>query len=468
VARGEQDVERLGRRLALGWTLAYAVVIVAVSLWPASLHTDSAHLSAQWASAKASVTFDPRVIRRIHSLRDLATNFLLYVPLGVLVPWSFSRARRSWLWLGALVGLLLSTSLEGAQVLTSRSPSFWDVVMNATGHLAGYLVVVIVVVRRDLSVAVFLGQKGQTPRRTLAAGLRLIYVPLLWLISLLPLNITVRGENLWLKLRGLLPDAGVVYLDPRAPWTSGRITGLVVSALLLVPFGFLGALARPERGRRGYLPAALGALAIGLAIETSQFVVVSRSVDALQIVAAAFGAMCGVLAARLWDRSAVSADDAPLRAFVWRDGLLFALVAYVLLLMVEAWRPFVPVPTSREAYDRLAQANWVPLESYVTGVRSLAIFRDAGKEAGLYVPLGMLLQAFLARVELGAFAPKRFWIALAAALGVGGTLELGQIMFPDRLVDITDVLSHGIGATVGYLILSALRREPAAPPGVAP
>jgi glycopeptide antibiotics resistance protein len=455
---GGVDVDRLGRRLALGWTLAYVALIVVVSLWPSSYRPEPEHLARQWALFGRTVTIDPHVVRHMHSLRDLATNFLLYVPLGVLLPWAIGP-RPLLLVLGGLVGPALSTAMETAQVWTSRGPSFWDIMMNAGGHLFAYGVVALVMTRRHLSAAVFLGRKGSTPRATLASGLRLMYMPLLWFISLLPLDVSVKGEILWSKLRGIHPDAGTVWLDPTAPWSVGRAIGLAVGALLLVPFGFLTYLTAPERGARRYLAAAFGGLGVGAAIEGSQLLVVSRSTDVLQVVSAGAGAMLGVAFARVWDRSAAADEATPRHQLAWTDGLLAAIVVYVLFLLVEAWRPFVFVPTSGEALSRLVHAELVPLRSYVTTTRSLAIFRDAGREAAFYLPLGMLLQAFLSKVELPAWMPRRFWVALAVAVGVGGFLEAGQCMFPDRLVDVTDVLSHAIGATVGYLLLSALRRD---------
>jgi glycopeptide antibiotics resistance protein len=454
-------LERYGRRIALGWVLAYAALIVTVSLWPGHWHFEPAHVAMKWAELRRSVTLSPRVIRDIHSLRDLATNFLLYVPLGVLLPWAIGPRPR-WLVAGALAGPALSVGMELTQVYTNRAPSLWDVAMNGSGHVFAFAIVATVMTRRRLSAALFFGHKGGTPRQTLAAGLRLIYVPLLWFLSLLPLNITVKGALVWAKMRGELPDAGYVWLDPLNPWPVARMTGLLTGALLLVPFGFLSALATPQRGHRNYPLAALGAALVATAIELGQLFVIARSLDVLQIGAGAAGALAGVWLARMWDH-ADEHEPPGARAFGWGDGLLIAMAFYVLALMVEAWRPFRLVPTSHEALSRLVHAHWIPLKAYVQQSRSLAIFRDAGREAALYVPLGMMLQAYLRRTELPAWLPPRFWLAVSAVGAIGTCLEFGQAMFPDRVVDVTDVMSHVIGGVAGYLVLSALGRERRAP-----
>jgi glycopeptide antibiotics resistance protein len=71
-------------------------------------------------------------------LVDLAANFLLYLPLGLLVALRFPRLRVS-LWAAVALGLTAGIELVQGIVL-NRSADITDVVMNAAGAIAGFLV----------------------------------------------------------------------------------------------------------------------------------------------------------------------------------------------------------------------------------------------------------------------------------------------------------------------------------------
>jgi glycopeptide antibiotics resistance protein len=457
--RDERDDAR-GRALAIVWTLCYAGLIVVVSLIPAHLDLSHEHLVGRLRMFTASLHESPR----LHSLRDLATNFVLYVPLGVLLPMT-QRPRSMWRVPGIFVGLVLSCAMESAQVATTRFPSIWDIAMNSAGYAAGYLVVARVLARRGLTAAIFVGRRVGTPRQQLAAGLRQVYVPLLTLMALLPLNITVRVSDLWAKLHGTLAQGGRIWLDPLGPWPDDRLSGLPTAMLLLMPYGFLSYVAKPQRGRRAYVRYALFGALVSAVIESLQLVVRSRSSDLVQVLCAGLGAALGVALARAWDRSPSAQEAAETHAFEWRDGLLFALLAYSLLLLVVAWRPFTFVPSFHDAWTRLVHDTaWIPLRAYMSGERSLAIWRDLLREAGWYVPLGMLLQAYLGRVSLPSWFPPRPFVALLVIGVVGTVLELGQSLIVGRLADSTDIISHLMGGLCGYLVLSALRRGRATDP----
>jgi glycopeptide antibiotics resistance protein len=458
-AHDERDIAR-GRMLAIVWTVCYAGLIVVVSLIPSHIDLSHEHIAGRLHMFTASLRESPR----LHSLRDLATNFVLYVPLGVLLPMT-QKPRSIWRVPGIFVGLLLSIAMESAQVATTRFPSIWDIAMNAAGYAAGYLVVARVLAGRGLTAAIFVGRRVGTARQQLATGLRQVYVPLLSLMALLPLNITVRVSDLWAKLHGTLGQGGRIWLDPLGPWPGDRVSGLFTAVLLLMPYGFLSYVAKPQRGRRAYVRYALLGALISALIETMQLVVRSRTSDLVQVLCAGLGAALGVGMARAWDRSPSAQEAAETHAFEWRDGLLFALCGYAILLLVLAWRPFTFVASFHEAWSRLVHDTaWIPLRAYMSGERSLAIWRDLLREAGWYVPLGMLLQAYLGRVSLPSWFPPRAFVALLVIGVLGTVLELGQSLIVGRLADSTDIISHLMGGLCGYLVLSALRRGRATDP----
>lgn len=117
-------------RLFLG---VYVLLVVYASLYPLSGWRDQgvpafAYLSAAW----------PRWV----TLFDLASNFLGYLPLGVLCALALHARRRG---LAAIVvavlsGAALSVALEAAQTfLPARVASNLDVLANTAGALAGAL-----------------------------------------------------------------------------------------------------------------------------------------------------------------------------------------------------------------------------------------------------------------------------------------------------------------------------------------
>lgn len=454
-ADARTDAQRWGWRVALAWVLAYAAVIVVVSLLPSHLRFDARGVARQLLKLRRSLTMN---VLQLHNVRDLATNFVLYLPLGALVA-AVAPLRGRGRWIGLLAGAALSTTMEAAQIVTNRFPSIWDLAMNGAGHAAGFLLVMRARAAGDFTVAIFVGRHDGSTRQRLAAGLRNVYLPALVLLALLPLHISVSPSDLWTKLGDHSIGGGRVWLSPLGPWPDARLFGLATSAALLLPYGFLSAVAFPERGRRAYVRYAVLAGLISLGIELAQLVVLERSTDVLQPFAAAIGALVGVAMARLWDRAA-RAHDPGTRAFALADGLLLALAGYAVVLIAVAWSPFAFVGSWQQAaYNLVHETAWVPLTAYAEAERSLATWRDVGHEVGWYVPLGMLLEAYLLRLRWSPRLPRRIVFALGLALALGTVLELGQGAIVGRFADSTDIISHVLGAAIGYLLLSALERR---------
>jgi glycopeptide antibiotics resistance protein len=444
--------ERRGRRAARAVTLAYVALVLLVSFVPASVDFSRAHLDEQWQMFVGSLG---RSWGQNRGPRDLATNFALYVPLGMLLPWTLT-ARSRWRVPALLAGAALSVLVELAQIPTTRFPSLWDVLSNSAGAALAYLLVSQVRARRHLSAALFVGRAG-VPREQLAAALAVLYVAVLGFLALMPYDVSLARVDLVGKWQGTAWHAGRIFADPFAPWSSGRLLGVPAALLLLLPFGFLAGLARARGLAR---IAAEGAL-VSLVIETLQVGVRSRTSDVAQVLLAGVGTTLGALLARAWSRSAGTRTRPVPRPFRLRDPLLAALLGYGVFLAPTAWAPFHAVPSLHAGLARLAhESSWVPLAAYMNGVRSLGMFRDLLLEIGLYVPLGGLLQVYLARLARPRWLPRRLLAALAVALFVGAGLELGQAFFVDKWVDTTDILSHVAGALAGYLALSAFSAPP--------
>lgn len=113
--------------------LAYGLLIVSGSLHPYSGWDSLAHWSLDFLGAPW-----PRFITRT----DLATNLLVYAPIGYALAWWFSApGRRSrGVVFGALAAAALSLCLESLQqLLPGRIASNLDVLVNSLGGLTGAL-----------------------------------------------------------------------------------------------------------------------------------------------------------------------------------------------------------------------------------------------------------------------------------------------------------------------------------------
>ncbi len=449
------DHDRLGRRVALGWTLLAALLIVFVSLAPFRFDASPAAVERNIGVFKASLLW-PRDVTW-HWVRDLATNFVFYLPLGLLLPWAQRPRHRSGSIFGLSLGALLSLALEALQVFAvARYPSFTDWLMNSAGHAFGYGIMAIIIGHYRLGPAILLGRREGTSRERLAAGLRTLYLSLLVPLSLLPLDISVQAIRLWERLQGGGDAAGRILLDPTGPWDAERLAGMVRAFALLLPAGFLDRLARGRRG--GLLQAMLLGAVVALLIESAQLVVLSRTSDVMQPLAAALGAGFGALAAMLLlapaDRAAELAPAERRRAI-----LPLAILGYCLILMVVSWRPFEFLDSPMAVARKLRfETSWIPYLHYLH-TRSLASWLDIGREIGWYIPLGLLMGLWLDHGRVRWRARVRVALGLALVLAVGIFFELGQSMIVGRYVDLTDMLNHGLGGLAGLILARLLRSE---------
>ena len=71
---------------------------------------------------------------------NLVGNVLMFVPLGILLPLAIKKLDS--LKMIALVGLLLPITVEIIQLLIGRSADIDDVILNFTGVMLGYLILI--------------------------------------------------------------------------------------------------------------------------------------------------------------------------------------------------------------------------------------------------------------------------------------------------------------------------------------
>jgi glycopeptide antibiotics resistance protein len=142
------------RELLLVLAVVYFIGIVTVTLAPT--HASRARAAALRAEPAASIELQPNLAsltcsasrasvshNRAFCMDNAVGNVVLFFPLGVLLPLVWRRLR---IWQGLMIALVLSSSIELAQYLTSgwgtnRSADVNDVILNTVGACLGLAVV---------------------------------------------------------------------------------------------------------------------------------------------------------------------------------------------------------------------------------------------------------------------------------------------------------------------------------------
>ncbi|WP_427133174.1 VanZ family protein [Pseudarthrobacter sp. S9] len=132
------------RRAATWGLTAYGLILGVVALWPSPVDRPVAGLLRK-ALRKLHLWGIPDWVD--YGRVEVASNVLLFVPLGALVAWILGM--RYW-WVGTAAGIVLSGLIELAQLLflPARFPSLADVAANSLGAMLGGLLALLLMARR--------------------------------------------------------------------------------------------------------------------------------------------------------------------------------------------------------------------------------------------------------------------------------------------------------------------------------
>jgi uncharacterized membrane protein YhaH (DUF805 family) len=222
-------------------------------------------------------------------------------------------------------------------------------------------------------------------------------------------------------------------------WSSlGHIP--VTDLLLFVPAGAFAVAAMAEAGR-SYRRAAWTVALVGSALCVLAELahgLLGLPLDAGAALTHAVGVVAGAAAAGRW----LSPLTRRLRG---RDRPGALLLAYGVVLLLWALRPFAVETSLAAVIHKLTNDWWIPLRFLGQRVDMFSVV-DVVSPFFLYLPLGALLKVWpLARRGwLG-----RFWPAVYFAAAT----ELMQVGVQGRLLDSTDLLVQMSGAVVGWLVL---------------
>ena len=418
--------------------LLYGFLVLYGSLMPFDL-TNNRTAAAE--NLRQAQEYWPLSDQRHTSKVDLVSNFILYVPLGLLLAargaWGRDRA-----WVGPvcralLGGAAVSLIVETLQLFsTSRVASVHDLVANAAGALAGG----ILGAARGQAACVALEERlrRQWDRRPIAlvAG---VLLALLACDALLPLLPTLDVSTVKRSIKASLKLMGPAGLAAH-PWHHWAVQRVAIYAVLTV---LLGAATDPNRPGRWGL-AVVFAAAFAVAAEAGKIFIVSRVANPANVAFAVGGAVLG---------GGVGAWGSGKLALAEKLALAAALIAgYVVYLQ---WDPFVfswdPAAVARKTPSG---ATWLPLYHYAMhgrGGQVVLLVRTLVLVGGLAYALQTLAAAPTPR---GRY--RRAVIAAFCAGLVGLALELGQFLLPDRTPSLTDVFCFAAGGASGSLLASAL------------
>ncbi len=465
--RSDQGFERDTGRTAARWYLLLVLVYVGF-IAAATLSVGAGTPSWQRGLDKLAGFARASTVQleTVHDLRDIATNVLLFLPLGALVALRLGSLRRgpgsAWL----LLGTAVSISLEIAQAFTDRSPDPIDVLTNTGGYLIGYALVFAAIRRFELRPQVLLGLSAvhHDDKVRTVAGMLFLYVCVYAVLQLVPFDITVSLGRIHAKLLAT-GDAPRIILDPLFHLRrGGDVLKLIYAALGIIPAAALKAHLDALRRQQSLGATIWFGTVLGTALEVAQIFIVSRTVDVACVLLAPVAAAIGWVLAWGWQRiqglhDVHAAEHGQPERLYWLG--LTALV-YFGILMALAWAPFDVEPDLRLVAQKVRdESNLVPFRVHFER-HSLPATRDIIEETVQFVPLGLLVVLFCrqlsARVTRLARMNRRAMMAVAALVcaGVGLFLELGQSFFRGRFVDLTDVILAGLGGLLGSALVRVL------------
>jgi VanZ family protein len=409
-------------------------------------------------------------LETVHDLRDIATNVLLFLPLGALVALRRGALRRgpwsAWLLLGSAV----SIALEITQAFTDRSPDPIDVLTNSGGYLLGHALVFVVIRRFGLRPQVLLGLSAvhHDEKVRTVAGMLFLYVCVYAVLQLVPFDITVSLGRIHAKLLAT-GDAPRIILDPLFHVRQGAdsVLKLIYAALGVIPAAALKAHLDALRGRQSFIITLWFGTVLGTALELAQIFVVSRTVDVACVLLAPVAAAMGWVLAWGWQRlqGFHNVHDSAHGERERLYGLGLTALVYLGILMALAWAPFDVEPDLRVVAQKVRdESNVVPFRVHFEQ-HSLPAVRDVIEETVQFAPFGLLVVLFgrqlgarvarfarLARMDRRAMMP----VAFAVCALVGLFLELGQSFFRGRFIDLTDVILAGLGGLLGSALVRVL------------
>ncbi|MBX6331565.1 MAG: VanZ family protein, partial [Gemmatimonadaceae bacterium] len=410
---------RTARRVGLAARAAYVGIILLATL--TGFHADLSASGVLWRAHRA-VHWAARGIDVV----DAARNVALFAGFGVV--WIVTLGREHpWRQIVRVtfLGTALSMCVELAQLFSaSRTSSINDVATNAAGAFLGAFLIVVMtaLARRAHGLRTFVG----LPIFTIAGS----YLAAAGAEMFSPLDRHEYNPGAGGSIMNRLANA-LHYVRPLTPHSIPRF-----DMALLCPAGILAVGALVELGA-SYAVAcvltAIGGLVLAAAVEVAHGIA-GQPIELGAIASHAIGIAAGVLLG--W-----GAIPALAHRLQGRGRATLLLVAYALVLVAWAWRPFVIHVDPAAIARQLSAPHLTPL-GVLGATEDLFGVMDVAEQFFLYLPLGCLLAVWPLRVggRLGLVWPGLYFAA---------ALEIGQLGVVGRTFDVTDLLTQCAAIGVG-------------------
>lgn len=394
----------------------------------------------------------------IGSRADWVANLLLFIPLTFL--WTGALAHGRGLAAGILASLfvmlaavVLCLGIEFTQqFFPPRTVSQNDLFAETLGGVLG------IAAWWSLGgrwMAWYTGWKRAKAPAETAERLAWAYIAVAFAYGVLPLDLTISGVEIFHKWRegklNLIPFGAL----PRDP--AYALYELASDALLWLPPALLW---RLHAGRSGLQTWKMTFAAVAL-LELLQLFVYSRVSDLTDLFTGALGAGAGVwLGARLTGQP--GRHGQPARSHrkagspVWLPLVL--ILAWAAVLAGVFWYPYDFRTDGAFLRERLELLLRVPFEAYYYGTEFRAI-TEVFHKLLFFVPLGALLAWFVVRLPW-AWRGAGAVASLSLMMGVAMGIELGQVMLPGKIADMTDWVLETLGAGLGYVMFRMLHTPP--------
>ncbi len=437
-----------GNSRGLLWlaALVYTAFVVYGSLVPLEFR------ALPWDDAVARFRAIPFLQLGIGSRADWVANLLLFIPLAFLWMGALSAGAgplRTALATLALIpaATALSLGIEFTQLFfPQRTVSQNDIFAETLGGVIG----VLAWWGAGGRFLEWLQSWQQThARAALAERLAWVYLAGMLVYNVLPLDLTISLVEIFHKWRdgkvNLIPF-GRLPADP-----AYALYEVATDVLIWIPLALLWRLDGTRCAWRVWGMT----MATAAGLEAVQLFVYSRVSDITDLFTAAAGAALGSFAG---GRLAVRAAPAS-RMPAWSGWLPFALAAgWMALLLFVFWFPFDFRTDGAFIKSRLDFAQRVPFEAYYFGTEYRAI-TEVMRKTLFFAPLGGLLAWGVARQPWRWRGPLFGFVMLVLA-GMPAVIELGQLMLPHKIVDLTDWLLAWLGGLAGYAAARRMLRAP--------